>query len=111
VRSQTGELGLEPRGGKTPVEIKGLVATSLSTLAAGPLAGPIELWTKWTSEVLELKAELTFSVKKVRWLRKFDTTLPVVNEVALGGDENTIGGASPPALASATSRAPAMPPL
>jgi hypothetical protein len=92
------ELGLKRRGGKAAVEIKGLVATSSSTLAAGPFAGPIELWTKWTSKVLELKPESTISVKKVRWLRKFDTTLPVVNEVALDGNETPLGGASLAAL-------------
>jgi hypothetical protein len=81
--SRQSELGLKRRGGKPGVEVKGLVALSFSTLAAGDFVGPIELWTKWTTEILELEPKLTIPIKKVRWLRKFDTTLPVVAEVPL----------------------------
>ncbi|HVR25358.1 MAG TPA: hypothetical protein VMU26_18795 [Candidatus Polarisedimenticolia bacterium] len=91
------ELGLKRRGGKPGVEVKGLVDLSFSTLDAGDFVGPIELWTKWTTEILELESKLTIPVKKVRWLRKFDTTLPVVAEVPLDSREQPLGGSLLPA--------------
>ena len=71
------ELGIKRRGGKKGVEVKGLVAINRGGLAVEPFTGPIEIWAKWTSEPLELQSTLTVSIKKRRWLRKFDTTVPV----------------------------------
>jgi hypothetical protein len=59
--------------------------------------GPIELWTKWTTEILELEPKLTIPVKKVRWLRKFDTTLSAIAEVPLDSKEKPVGGTLLPA--------------
>ena len=66
------ELGLKRRGGKKGVEVKGLVAVLWSGLVVAPFAGPIEIWSKWTSETLELNSVII--VEKLRWLRKFDTS-------------------------------------
>jgi hypothetical protein len=68
-----GELSLKRRGEKPGVEVKGLVAPKWGNLTAGPFVGPIDLWTKWTSEVLELRSGWTLPIEKIRWLRKFDT--------------------------------------
>src|SRR5947207_3561754 len=65
------ELGLKRRGGKSGVEVKGLVTAASGRLNANPFAGPIDLWTKWTSEALDLKSDLTVAIEKIRWLRKF----------------------------------------
>jgi hypothetical protein len=50
----------------------------------------MELWTKWTTEIFQLEPKLTIPVKKVRWLRKFDTTLPVAAEVPLDSKERPL---------------------
>jgi hypothetical protein len=48
------DLGIKERGQKPGVEIKGLVAV-LAPIAAGPFAGGVELWCKWSSEVMRLR--------------------------------------------------------
>jgi hypothetical protein len=85
------ELGLKRRGGKAGVEIKGLVAAAWGNLTANPFAGPIELWSKWTSEVLELASDRTVPIEKVRWLRKFDTAKQVPEEIPLDSKEKPLG--------------------
>jgi hypothetical protein len=84
------ELGLKRRGGKQGVEVKGLVAVLWDGLAVGPFAGPIELWTKWTSEPLALPSGALFAVEKRRWLRKFDTSLARPQEIPLDADEQPL---------------------
>ena len=84
------ELGLKRRGGKRGVEVKGLVAAKWGNLSASPLVGAVELWTKWTSEVLELKSGWTVPIQKIRWLRKFDTAKQVPEEIPLGSNEMPI---------------------
>jgi len=85
-----GELGLKRRGGKKGVEVKGLVAVTWGGLAAAPFVGPIELWTKWSSEPLELNAHSTVATEKRRWLRKFDTAGPSPQEIPLTAEEAPI---------------------
>jgi hypothetical protein len=84
------ELGLKCRGGKKGVEVKGLVAVTWGGLSVGPFVGPIELWTKWMSEPLELNPHSTVATEKRRWLRKFDTTGPLPQEIPLNAEETPI---------------------
>ena len=86
------ELNLKCRGGKTGVEIKGLVAAHFGAVASNPFVGPIELWTKWTSECLKLASGLTVPIEKVRWLRKFDTAKQFPEEIPIDRKERPIGG-------------------
>jgi hypothetical protein len=90
------ELGVRRRGGK--LEVKGLVTATFGNLASSPFVGPIELWTKWTSEVLELGSALTVSIEKTRWLRKFDTATPSPEEIPLDSKENPLRARPLPAL-------------
>jgi hypothetical protein len=92
------ELGLKRRGGNPGVEVKGLVAITWGGLAVSPFEGPIELWVKWTSEPLELKPDSTVATKKVRWLRKFDTTAPCPHEIPLDSKEQRLDKKPLPAL-------------
>lgn len=68
------ELGLKHRGGRSGVEIKGLVAVTTGGCTEAPFDGDIEIWSKWTSKTLLLDTDKTVSTEKQRWLRKFDTT-------------------------------------
>ena len=81
------ELGLKRRDGHQGVEVKGLVAVTWGGGAGEPFAGPIELWTKWISEPLELLSHSTVPIEKQRWLRQFDTTGRVPQEIALDNEE------------------------
>jgi hypothetical protein len=90
------ELGLKRRGGKTGVEVKGLVTAEFAFLNVPPFVGSIELWSKWTSEALDLKA--TIPVEKIRWLRKFDTTAPLPEEIPLDSRERPLGPHALPTL-------------
>ncbi len=92
------ELGIKRRGGKKGVEVKGLVAVTWGGLAVGPFAGPIQLWTKWTAEPLELQSSSTVVTEKRRWLRKFDTTMPLPQEVPLDAHEKPLDKRPLPAL-------------
>jgi hypothetical protein len=92
------ELGLKRRGGKKGVEVKGLVAVTWSGLAVGPFAGPVEVWTKWTSEPLELNSTSTVNTTKRRWLRKFDTIVPLPQEIPLDTEEKPLDNRPLPAL-------------
>ncbi|HTU44849.1 MAG TPA: hypothetical protein VMF91_07295 [Bryobacteraceae bacterium] len=67
------ELGIKRRGEKPGVEVKGLVSSEPTNLSIKPFIGPIEIWTKWTSEALTIDPELTIAIRKLRWLRKFNT--------------------------------------
>ena len=78
-----GELGIKRRGGVPGVEVKGLVKVTWNGLVAEPFSGPVELWVKWTAQSLELEADRLIAVEKQRWLRKFDTTVPLPQEVPL----------------------------
>jgi hypothetical protein len=78
--------------------VKGLVAITWGGLAAGPFVGPVELWAKWTSQPLELKPGSTIAVKKVRWLRTFDTAAPWPQEIPLDPKEQSLDNSPLPAL-------------
>jgi hypothetical protein len=85
------ELGIKRRGNKRGVEVKGLITNSLSHLTDAPFNGPIELWTKWTSEplseLLNSAEALLLLTKKQRWLRKFDTAGEDPLEIPLDDEE------------------------
>ncbi|HEX5043833.1 MAG TPA: hypothetical protein VFV75_13055 [Candidatus Polarisedimenticolaceae bacterium] len=89
------EVGLKHRARNGAVEIKGLVRRAEQPLAAGPFAGHIEIWSKWTSEALRLDGLPSLVVHKVRRLRKLDTGSAHVSEIALGADESPLQGAVP----------------
>jgi len=91
------ELSLKRRGGKPGVEVKGLVAVTWGSLMVGPFAGPVELWTKWTSDPLEL-TKPTIAIKKQRWLRKFNTSVFLPQEIPLDCDERPLNNYSLPTL-------------
>jgi hypothetical protein len=88
------ELSLKRRGGKAGVEVKGLVAAHWSkvTSDANPFVGPIELWTKWSSEVLDLGSGSTIPIEKIRWLRTFDTGKKPPKEIPVDSKEKPIVG-------------------
>ncbi len=85
------ELGIKYRGGKSGLEVKGLVKTSEPGLAIKPFIAPVEIWAKWTSESVKLHSEDTVAVEKKRWLRKFDTTKESPREIALDKFEQPLG--------------------
>lgn len=84
------ELGIKLRGGKSGVEVKGLVAVISNRLTVGPFEGKIEIWTKWTTDALELPPNSLLAVEKRRWLRKFDTTAQDAREIPLNSDERPL---------------------
>jgi hypothetical protein len=92
------ELGIKRRGQKPGVEVKGLMAITWGGLAVDPFVGSIELWVKWSSNLLELKTDWTVDVDKQRWLRKFDTTGRCPQEVRLNSDEDPLDDNPLPAL-------------
>jgi hypothetical protein len=92
------EMGIKLRGGKSGVEVKGLVSVISDQLAVGPFHGNIEVWTKWTTESLELPASSLVTTEKRRWLRKFDTSSADPSEIPLGEDEQPLHQQPVPAM-------------
>ena len=88
--SSQAELGIKSRGGKKGVEIKGLVTVLWDGISAGPFSGPVEIWTKWTSESLVLDPGQLIFTTKVRYLRKFDTAFAEPAEIPIGPDEKPV---------------------
>lgn len=88
-RHQT-ELGVKRRGTGHGVEVKGLVALGRRT--ASPFDGRVQIWTKWMSETLAIEHLPCVSIKKTRWLRKYDTSGGRVTEVQLDMSERPVGG-------------------
>ena len=84
------ELGIKQREGKPGYEVKGLVTVVWGTLSREPLAGRIELWTKWTSKPLVIDEKALVPITKIRWLRKFDTKGVDPAEVPLNEKEEPI---------------------
>jgi hypothetical protein len=70
--------------------VKSLVATSWSTLTSGPLAGRVELWTKVSANGLIIDEKLLVPIRKMRWLRKFDTAGVDPVEIPLNDYEQPI---------------------
>lgn len=66
------ELGIKTRGENLGLEIKGLIAKPGDTLAFASYEIPIELWSKWSSEVLAFDTKSGILLHKTRWLRRFD---------------------------------------
>lgn len=86
------ELGVKNRGGGKGVELKSLVAVRRSELSIPPFVGPIEIWTKVSSEALKLDAGGLIRIHKRRWLRKFDTGTSPPAEVELDSEEKPTNG-------------------
>lgn len=85
------ELGVKSRGGKSGLEIKGLVSSEAIGLEYEPFVGSIEIWSKWTSKSLTLGEHAILEIKKQRWLGKFDTTNGPPREIPLDESEATLG--------------------
>ena len=68
------ELGIKLRGGRSGVEIKGLVDARAAVLSNPPFDGAIEIWSKWWTVDIGLDAGRTVEVEKRRWVRAFDST-------------------------------------
>jgi hypothetical protein len=81
------ELGIKERGGKAGVEVKGMVAQIAHPIKVGTFAARGELWTKWTTEALQLKTCAHVTAYKRRWLRKFAIKEGNVREMKLNEDE------------------------
>jgi len=92
------ELGVKHRGSKLGVEVKGLVEVRSHGLNERKFLGPVEIWAKWTSKELRLHTDSTLAVRKVRWLRKFDTTGIEPIEIALDANEQPVDGVHLPAM-------------
>jgi len=96
----TEELGVKTREGKSGLEVKTLVDAHLLSLAFGTRAATAQLWSKVTSHILTLPADVRArrTVRKRRWLRTFATATSGATEVKLGvglfGEEPLQG--SPP---------------
>ena len=86
------ELGMKRRGGRPGVEVKGLVLDAWGRVPTTPFAGPLQLWTKWSSPALTLPRRRTLATRKQRWLRRFDTSRGAAREVPLGRDELPLPG-------------------
>jgi hypothetical protein len=84
------ELGIKKRGKKPGIEIKGLVGNIQEPLKLGGLTTHGQLWTKWTTEALELSAFTCVTVHKVRWLRKFSVENGIVEEIQLTENEQPL---------------------
>jgi hypothetical protein len=82
------EIGIKKRGGKQGIEIKGLVARVHDSFKIGPSEAHGELWTKWTTDSLQLDNSAQVTVYKTRWLRKFEIRDVNVREIQLGKDES-----------------------
>jgi hypothetical protein len=87
------ELGIKKRGSKSGMELKGLVSIIRSSELMF-LAQCSELWCKWTSDAVPITNSI--AAKKIRWLRKIDTSGPAALEIPLGPDEAPLNGAALP---------------
>jgi hypothetical protein len=79
------ELGLKKRGGKSGIEIKGLIG--VGAVCPAPFEGRMQIWSKWISNALTIDQMPRLVVHKTRWLRKFDTSGTDVTEVELDEEE------------------------
>lgn len=70
--SKQTDLGVKTRGENPGVEIKGLIAKPGEALEFASYQIPIELWSKWSSEVLAFDPKSGIELHKTRWLRRFD---------------------------------------
>lgn len=84
------EISIKIRGGKSRVEIKGLVATRRSELVF--FAPYFEVWCKWSLQASALEMTRTVIARKVRWLRTYDTSGTAIVEIPLQADEKPLNG-------------------
>ena len=89
------ELGIKLRGGKSDMEIKGLIATRDECRFGSHTAG-VELWCKWTA-TLDAGSMTLVPVHKTRLLRKFASTGTGLDEIPLGPDEKPLSARALPA--------------
>ena len=81
------ELGIKKRGTKPGVEVKGLVSIASEPIEMGQILASAELWTKWTTDSLNLDTFATIEISKTRWLRKFEIREGSLREIPLGENE------------------------
>lgn len=77
------ELGLKKRGSKPGIEVKGLLQILQGAIRDFPFTGDIQLWSKWSSEILSVNGLVTLSTQKTRLIRKYDTGDEEPREVRL----------------------------
>ena len=87
------ELGVKKRSGREGIEIKGLV--EVRAPLPDPFAGRVQIWTKWTSNAVTIDHLPRTTVRKRRWLRKYDTSGSAVRELELDADEHIRDSAAP----------------
>jgi len=80
------EIGLKERGDTSGLEVKGLIATRRSP-ELGAVASHLEIWCKWSCAIPGLKPASEVTVTKTRWLRQFDTSVPLRVEIPLDSNE------------------------
>lgn len=85
-RNQT-EIGVKARGRKKGVEVKGLVTILTEARTNALFPGNIEIWCKWTSDLISLTSLPTLVTRKTRWMRKYDTGSQGIREIKLSEDE------------------------
>lgn len=83
IKQRDATPGTAPRG----CEVKGLVTVIWGALPGGPLAGRVDVWTKWACTALVLDETLLVPIEKTRRLRKFDTAGADPQEIPLGDSE------------------------
>ena len=102
IGNDRGELSIKTRGesegnddnkaslGCSDVEVKGLVEVNWGVLNFPFLTGPVEFWCKWPFPCMDMGKTRKCELKKIRWLRKFDTSTAYPVEIPLGPDERPI---------------------
>jgi len=94
--AKQGELGIKQRGSKPGVEVKGLVARLPQVFSFGSENIEGEIWCKWSSGSLTFPKELSVTLPKARWLRKFDTGRGAPVEIPLNQQEGPVAGTALP---------------
>jgi hypothetical protein len=84
------EVSIKKRGGRSGVEIKGLIAVCRSELV--PFAPYFELWCKWRLQASALKMTKRMIIQKTRWIRTYDTSRAAIVEIPLQADEKPLNG-------------------
>src|SRR3954470_3056729 len=85
------DIGIKKRGGGG-TEVKVLVSVQPLKELGLPMIPDFEFWTKVNSKALTLSGLPLVTLKKVRWIRKIDTSAVHAVEMALGADERPKAG-------------------
>jgi hypothetical protein len=88
------EISIKRRGDNPDVEIKGLVARLRNE--GGSFAPHVELWCKWRVQASAPEITNKVIVRKVRWLRAYDTSGAAIVEIPLQLNERPLSGAALP---------------